>query len=104
LAKQAPWDAAMIDNIIAAQLQDPTIDPIGYDVVTSFMVHEPCGALRTYSPCMAEGKCSKFYPKKFCATTTILENGFAQYARLNNGLVATKMEFILTTYLLFLTM
>jgi hypothetical protein len=90
LAKQASWNAAIIDTFISAQLPDRTIDPIGYDAVTSFMIHGPCGALRTYSPCMSEGKCSKFYPKKFCEATTILENGFAQYARPNNGLVATK--------------
>ena len=51
------------------------------------MVHGPCGALSSYSPCMSKGKCSKFYPKKFCEQTPILENGFAQYARPNNGLV-----------------
>ena len=63
------------------------MDPIGYDVVLAFMVHGPSGALSSYSPCMSKGKCSKCYPKKFCEQTSILENGFAQYLRPNNGLV-----------------
>jgi hypothetical protein len=80
----------MIDTFISAQLPDPTTDPIGYEVVSSFMVHGPCGRQVSYSPCMSEGKCSKFYPKQYCEKTAILENSFAQYARPNNGLVVKK--------------
>jgi hypothetical protein len=42
LRKERPWDVAMVDTFISAQLPDPTTDPIGYDVVSSFMVHGPC--------------------------------------------------------------
>jgi hypothetical protein len=87
---EAPWNVAMIDTFISAQLPDLATDPIGYDVVSSFLIHGPCGTLRTYLTCTSEGKCSKFYPKKFCEDITILENGFVRYARRNNGLVATK--------------
>jgi hypothetical protein len=80
----------MVYTFISAQLPDPTIDPIGYQVVSSFVVHGPCRPQVTYSPCMSEGKCSKFYPKQYCEKTTIIENGFAQYARPNNGLVVKK--------------
>jgi hypothetical protein len=89
LQKERPWDATMVDTFISTQLPDPTTDPIGYDV-SSFMVHGPCGPQVTYSPCMSEGKCSKFYPKQYCEKTTILENGFAQYAQPNNRLVVKK--------------
>ena len=54
------------------------------------MIHGPCGNLNTKSPCMSEGKCTKFYPKDFCEQTTILENGFTQYARPNNGITVNK--------------
>ncbi|XP_039776587.1 uncharacterized protein LOC120644102 [Panicum virgatum] len=43
LAKEGPWDAAMMYTFISAQLPDPTIEPIGYDGVSAFMVHGPCG-------------------------------------------------------------
>jgi hypothetical protein len=65
LAKQALWNATMIDTFISAQLPDHTIDPIGYDAVSSFMIHGPCGTLRTYSPCMSEGKCSNSTQRNF---------------------------------------
>ena len=45
LAKEAPLDAEKIDSYISAQLPDPKKDPIGYDAISSFMVHGPCGAL-----------------------------------------------------------
>jgi hypothetical protein len=54
------------------------------------MVHGPCKPYVRYSPCMTDGCCSKFYPEQFTEHTTILENGFSQYARPNNGLVVIK--------------
>jgi hypothetical protein len=83
--KKGPWDAAMVDTFIFAQLPNPQIDPIGYEAVSSFMIHGPCGPQVTYSPSMIDGTCSKFYPKQFTENTTIPENGFAQYARPDNG-------------------
>jgi hypothetical protein len=80
----------MVDAFISAQLPNPADDPIGYEVISSFMVHGPCGTGVTYSPCLVDGKCSKFYLKQFCGRTTILENGFAQYARPHNRLVVNK--------------
>jgi hypothetical protein len=90
LRKERPWDAAMVDTFISAQLSDPTTDPIGYEAVSSFMVHGPCGPQVSYSLCMSADNCSKLYPKQYCEKTTILENGFAQYVRPNNGLVVKK--------------
>jgi hypothetical protein len=80
----------MVDTFISAQLPNPTSYLIGYQVVSSFMVHGPCGPHVTYSPCMTDAKCSKFYPKQFCEHTTIHENGFAQYVHPNNGVVVNK--------------
>jgi hypothetical protein len=57
LRKEGPWDAAMIDTFISAQLPDPTTDPVGFDAVSSFMVHGPCGPGVAYSPCMTDGSC-----------------------------------------------
>jgi hypothetical protein len=87
LKRDRPWDAAMVDTFISAQVPNPTTDSIVYDTISSFMVHGPCGPEVAYSPCITDAKYSKFYPKKLCEHTTILENRFAQYARPNNGLV-----------------
>ncbi len=54
------------------------------------MIHGPCGRGISYSPCISEGRCSRFYPKEFCENTSILQNGFTQYARPNNGIDVTK--------------
>lgn len=39
---------------------------------------------------MSEGRCTKFYPKDFCEQTIILETGFTQYVRPNNGRTTSK--------------
>jgi hypothetical protein len=90
LRKERLWDATMVDTFISGKIPNPQSDPIGYEVVCSFMVHGPCGPHVRYSPCMTDGCCSMFYPKQFTEHTTTLENGFAQYAHPNNGLVVVK--------------
>ena len=50
----------------------------------------PCGVSRISSPCMINGRCSKFYPKKFKLLTTIDEDGYACYKRQDNGTLILK--------------
>jgi hypothetical protein len=57
LAKDEPLNAQNIDYYISAQLSDPEKDPVGYDAVSTFMIHGPCGCLYPNSPCMSEGTC-----------------------------------------------
>lgn len=90
MEKDGLLDAEKIDYHISAQLPDPTKDKIGYDVVSSFMIHGPCGPLNPSSVCMSNGVCSKSYPKEFCEHTTVMENGLTQYARPRNGLTVRK--------------
>ncbi|KAG2544672.1 hypothetical protein PVAP13_9KG177801 [Panicum virgatum] len=85
-----PIDAAQIDAFISAQLPNPSVDPLGFEAVSKFMIHGPCGSLNTSSPCMVDGKCDKFYPKNFSETTTIAGNGQVTYARPNNGITTEK--------------
>jgi hypothetical protein len=37
LKKDRSWDVTMVDTFISAQLPNPTSDPIGYEVVSSFL-------------------------------------------------------------------
>ncbi|CAN0900844.1 ATP-dependent DNA helicase PIF1 [Linum grandiflorum] len=79
-----------VDKIISAELPDPLIDPIGYEAVTKFMLHGPCGEARLTSPCMKDGKCSKFFPKPFASETTFGKNGYVTYRRRATNISAIK--------------
>ena len=55
--------AADIDTLICAEIPDPVAHPELFEIVKASMVHGPCRALNKNSPCMAEGKCTKDFPK-----------------------------------------
>ncbi|CAN1326882.1 ATP-dependent DNA helicase PIF1 [Linum perenne] len=80
---------------VAAEIPDPTIDPVGYDAVTKFMLHGPCGMAHQTSPCMKAGQCSKFYPKSYALETTFDDNGYVTYRRRQTGITAIKSGVIL---------
>ena len=81
-----------IDEIICAELPDPALVQNGElsAVITSCMVHGPCGSLAPTSPCMqrqsgTSGICSKRYPKEFQEETRVQEDGYPIYRRRNDG-------------------
>ena len=76
-----------INNLISAEIPDPTVNRELYDVVKTCMIHGPCGILNPNSPCMKDGVCSKKYPKEFNANTVAVHNGYPRYRRRDNGLV-----------------
>ena len=59
-----------IDKIVSAEIPDPNVDQELFDIVTTNMVHVPCGTLNMMSPCMDNGKCTKRFPKP-CQAGTI---------------------------------
>ncbi|XP_074377793.1 uncharacterized protein LOC141719321 [Apium graveolens] len=65
-----------IDTIISAEIPDINVDHDAYNAVKKSMVHGSCGQANVSSPCMQQGKCTKFFPKKFNDTTTIGEDGY----------------------------
>lgn len=76
-----------IDKIISAEIPDPNVNRELFDIVTTNMIHGPCGTLNMMSPCIDNGKCTKRFPKP-CQTDTITNlDGFPSYRRrdVDNG-------------------
>ncbi|GFR31324.1 helitron_like_N domain-containing protein [Trichonephila clavata] len=72
-----------IDSIISAEIPDPSTDQLLFDIVTTNMIHGPCGNLNYSSPCMADGKCTKSFPKHFTNYTITNVDGYPIYRRRN---------------------
>lgn len=70
-----------VDAYITAELPDPLTEPRLLAVITTSMIHGPCGLLNEKAPCMKDGKCSKHFPKPFLACTVFDANGYVRYKR-----------------------
>ncbi|CAN1164819.1 hypothetical protein LINPERHAP2_LOCUS25791 [Linum perenne] len=79
-----------IDQIISAQLSNPTEDPIGYTSVTKFMIYGPCGIDNPNSPCMVDGKCKKKFPKAYNTETISDRHGYTLYKREMTNITVNK--------------
>ncbi|XP_060190424.1 uncharacterized protein LOC132619584 [Lycium barbarum] len=79
-----------IDKIISAELPALEADPNGYNAVKNFMMHGPCGELNPHCPCMKQGKCTKYFPKKFNDRTNFDSDGFPIYRRRNTAVEVKK--------------
>ena len=62
-----PRTPADIDRIVSAEIPDPRKNRTLYDIVTTNMIHGPCGSLNMNACCMKEGECKKNFPKDFCS-------------------------------------
>ncbi|XP_055910686.1 uncharacterized protein LOC129945050 [Eupeodes corollae] len=70
-----------IDSIIRAEIPNKDEDPLLYEIVCKHMIHGPCGDLNPQSPCMADGKCTKRYPRSLIHNTQTGDDGYPQYRR-----------------------
>jgi len=80
-----PRDTGAYDRFVCAEIPDPHEHRALYDVVTSSMIHGPCGSLNPSAPCMKDGQCSKGFPKSFQQATTTDRRGYPLYRRRDNG-------------------
>jgi len=70
-----------IDDIICAEIPNPESDKKLYDTVSKNMIHGPCGALNSSSPCMRDGKCTKKFPKILIKDTQTNDKNYPSYRR-----------------------
>ena len=88
-------DQATIDKLICAELPDPVTQKELFDIVSTTMIHGPCGALNPKSPCMRNGKCKlkegQTLPRPYRDETDASVNGFPMYRRRDNGVFFMKM-------------
>lgn len=70
-----------VDSIISAEITDAELDPELYEVVTTQMIHGPCGDHNRHSPCMVGNKCSKRYPRSLQAEAITGNDGYPLYRR-----------------------
>ncbi|XP_057417171.1 uncharacterized protein LOC130711518 [Lotus japonicus] len=80
----------MIDSVICAELPDPERFPQLFECVSNYMVHGPCGFSNKDSPCMKNGHCSKYFPKKFVQSTSFDSDGYPIYRRRNTGVITLR--------------
>ncbi|GAU39655.1 hypothetical protein TSUD_18380 [Trifolium subterraneum] len=81
-----------IDKIISAEIPDKDRDPELFQIVSTLMIHGPCGDQNKKSPCMQKGKCVKYFPKKFVSNTVIDSDGYPVCRRRDNGVSIQKGE------------
>jgi hypothetical protein len=71
--------------MVFVELPDKDAHPTLFEVVTSCMLHGPCGTINPHCPCMADGVCSKGYPKAFTKHTTNTIDSYPTYRRRDDG-------------------
>ncbi|KAI9108530.1 hypothetical protein K1719_020414 [Acacia pycnantha] len=58
--------------------------------LVSYMIRGPCGRSSASAPCMKDGRCSKYFPRKFNEHTMLDENGYPTYRRRNDNRTVTR--------------
>jgi hypothetical protein len=81
-----------IDKIISAEIPDPKTQPELYNLVKNHMIHGPCGGKKVSCPCMKNGQCSKYFPKRFQETTFVDHDGFPVYRRRSKSHIIVKSQ------------
>ncbi|XP_074346354.1 uncharacterized protein LOC141685131 [Apium graveolens] len=85
-----PKTTEQIDKMVFAEISDPSIDPVGYEAVKNFMIHEPYGTDCVKSPCMVKGRCIKHFLKRYNSHTYFDDCDFPIYKRRKTRITVKK--------------
>ena len=77
--RDKPRTSTDIDRAVSAEIPDKETNPELHRIVTSHMIHGPCGHWNLDSPCMVDRKCSKDYPKQLRQDTSFSDNSYPLY-------------------------
>ncbi|XP_074099928.1 uncharacterized protein LOC141528005 [Cotesia typhae] len=76
-----------VNKFISAEIPDKNENPTLHNIVTTNMLHGPCGDW-----CLVNDKCSKRFPKAFQGETLLDANGYPSYRRRDNGITFTRNQ------------
>jgi hypothetical protein len=76
-----PKSCEAYDRYCCGEIPDRETNPKLWELVTTHMIHGPCGTLNPTNVCMKNGKCMKGFPKAFCEQTVQLENSYPELRR-----------------------
>jgi hypothetical protein len=91
---QQPLTPEWVDKVVCAVIPDRNSSPRLHRIVTECMLHGPCGTFNPNAPCMEKGQCKAGFPKEFRSTTLLTDDGFALYARPQDGTTHEKNGFV----------
>ena len=83
------------DKVVCAEVPDPDTEKELFDVVSTCMMHGPCGERYPNAPCMVHGSCSKHYPREYCDETYESADAYPVYRRRNDGRKVTVRHAVL---------
>ena len=63
----------MIDNVSSELYKKKDSEPELSAIVTTNMIHGPCGNINPLAPCMKHGKCSKNFPHLFLNSVVVVK-------------------------------
>lgn len=81
LTKESKIPSDAIDYAVRAEIPDKNTEPELYTIVTSNMIHGPCGQQNPTAVCMKNGMCSKGFPKAFLHYTEQGTDSYPKYRR-----------------------
>jgi len=68
-----------IDAFVCAEIPNPALDPVLYDLISKNNIHKPCDC--EHASCHKNGRCRRHFPKPMADMTTIAGDRFPLYRR-----------------------
>ncbi|MCO5567881.1 hypothetical protein L7F22_021577 [Adiantum nelumboides] len=89
-----PQTTSDSDKMVCAELPDKGRFPMLHDTIVTCNIHGPCKEFNDLAPCMANGQCTKRYPRPFCEHTTVDTRGYPVDRWQDNGSTARAVKYV----------